>query len=1087
MLFHPLWCGAPRPGRVSNRLVVLLVPGLLACAAIVVIVNRTTPGDARSYSEFHAKADESVLAGDFPTALACEIQGREWIGTIPDADLRFRAMERSLERSANFSMATGDIAGSIEWRKQLIEHLATEPSSENQHALRLHKALIDVQGQIERLPSPEREQVIRAKRAEVTGMQYQFYEMPWQAIDELAESATAFDEVLGPGNLLSALATARWLELKFRYSGVEDGLTSIQAVENSLIRWLGEDHLAVVEMRKVRGTHYEVLGDAGKMAEAYGEYLAHAEKILGPCHPSIARAWIMRGFACSRDGDFAAAGNCFDRAESLIRQLPGDPTFDLNLLNFYRFDYYLGQDREGEVIVAGEQSIKDLERLASNAVPDWNGPSTNSVRWLMAAICSRYSKSILYCPAGVFFEIRNLPDPQQEYSDQELFDIQINLSLKYIEKAQDILEQLKCQKSLDFVWVLANQSEHCYTVARQGPLDPDWEQADRLIDDAITTYAALAEQGNSFQMPRLLLAKGLITREMGDPRSAISIHEQAVKAASDNSIGRALAAMNLREMAVAWHQIGDSENAHQCMVQCLDQYNAIFYPSLYRHEGSDAMQLAAQLRRRLRDLVHVTEPANQEQALKTFEYVTRVKGIVSRTMAARARVPDSPQVRSLRSRLFNVTQDLSSSRISNAGSGRTSELEQMKKQLVAEAGRLVSMEEFQFETRSLARLQQVQPRDIALVEFYWQQRTDFVTTREYFAFVVTRDGEHLNVEMIPLGPSKPIDDLVESIYVQRSQLAHAGTSRGITGINDRNAADMAAAKAKLKAMVWSRIEPFLAGRTRVITCGDGHLDQVAWCELPGPQPGTLLLDEYHFSTSGNIRELIELLELPPSTADAVLAVGGLDYGDATNTNEPGFGSLPESRREIDRLAGLFAPRHVTLLTGVQATEAAVRQQLQQVGIACFATHGHIVDYDRQDVYQHPFSSCALVLSRANDSAGKAQDGLLTGEEIITMDLQNIGLVMLSACGAGGGRQETGEGIMGVQRAMMLAGARCCLASAWSVDDADAEMFINRFTDACFNAGQSKLQALRTAQMAMRELYPAEPERWANWKLSGDWR
>jgi CHAT domain-containing protein len=159
-------------------------------------------------------------------------------------------------------------------------------------------------------------------------------------------------------------------------------------------------------------------------------------------------------------------------------------------------------------------------------------------------------------------------------------------------------------------------------------------------------------------------------------------------------------------------------------------------------------------------------------------------------------------------------------------------------------------------------------------------------------------------------------------------------------------------------------------------------------------------------------------------------------------------------------------------------EAATSSELASYRIVHFATHGLLDD-------QHPELS-GLVLSLVDEN-GRPRDGFLRLNDIYNLRL-NPDLVVLSACQTGLGKEVRGEGLIGLTRGFMYAGARSVAASLWKVDDVATRELMMRFYGKMFKSGLRPAAALRAAQLEM--LKSSEwraPYYWAGFVLQGEWR
>jgi CHAT domain-containing protein/tetratricopeptide (TPR) repeat protein len=193
----------------------------------------------------------------------------------------------------------------------------------------------------------------------------------------------------------------------------------------------------------------------------------------------------------------------------------------------------------------------------------------------------------------------------------------------------------------------------------------------------------------------------------------------------------------------------------------------------------------------------------------------------------------------------------------------------------------------------------------------------------------------------------------------------------------------------------------------------------------------------------------------------------------------GFSRLPFSRREADAIAALLPRVSLLKATDFDASRSLVVEGgLEDRRIVHFATHGLVNS-------QHPELS-GLVLSLV-DKEGAPRNGFLRMHEIYNLRLP-ADLVVLSACQTALGREIRGEGLIGLTRGFMYAGARRVVASLWQVDDESTAELMKRFYRGMLKEGRRPPEALRTAQLELaRHPRWSAPFYWAGFVLQGEWR
>jgi CHAT domain-containing protein/tetratricopeptide (TPR) repeat protein len=193
-----------------------------------------------------------------------------------------------------------------------------------------------------------------------------------------------------------------------------------------------------------------------------------------------------------------------------------------------------------------------------------------------------------------------------------------------------------------------------------------------------------------------------------------------------------------------------------------------------------------------------------------------------------------------------------------------------------------------------------------------------------------------------------------------------------------------------------------------------------------------------------------------------------------------FGRLLSTRREAAAILALVPERErMQALDFMASRTTALRPELGEYRIVHFATHGMLNNV-------HPELS-GIILSLVDES-GQRQDGFLRLQDIYNLKL-SAELVVLSACKTGLGKDIKGEGLIGLTRGFMYAGAPRVVASLWKVDDRATSELMKRFYQGLLGAeALSASAALRQAQLSIwKQKQWRAPYYWAAFVLQGEWK
>ena len=427
------------------------------------------------------------------------------------------------------------------------------------------------------------------------------------------------------------------------------------------------------------------------------------------------------------------------------------------------------------------------------------------------------------------------------------------------------------------------------------------------------------------------------------------------------------------------------------------------------------------------------------------------------------------------------------------------------------------------------------PQDTALIDLVNYLHLDPSTVDEVdpsamermVAFVVRPDRP--DVVIVRLGTTREVADLIKDW-------------RGSYGAGKAASSGHADPGVELRKRLWEPLAKHLEGVKLVLVSPDGPLNGLPWAALLGSHPGTFLVHEYAFAVVPVPQLLPELVRGKPRPANeqpSLLLAGGIAFGEQSAREAeapagklppvPVYRPLPGTESEVNDLAERFRRRFhqapAPLVLGEdQATKQAILAAAPAHRFLHLATHGFFAGESELSIVVageraaakrgvdlrwllgsagwHPGLLSGLVFAGVNRSDRRPEDTILTALEASELELEGVELVVLSACNTGRGQVAGGEGVLGLQRAFQLAGARSVVASLWKVPDEETHQLMREFYRRVWAEKPiSRAEALRQAQLWMLEHWkgrggverpdsaqgPPPPYVWAAFVLSGDWR
>ena len=395
----------------------------------------------------------------------------------------------------------------------------------------------------------------------------------------------------------------------------------------------------------------------------------------------------------------------------------------------------------------------------------------------------------------------------------------------------------------------------------------------------------------------------------------------------------------------------------------------------------------------------------------------------------------------------------------------------------------------------------------------------------YYVLIVTPKG---HAKFQELGDCGQIDAQIEVYQEHMSELFRRGSP---TAKDDSAYSTLAR---NLYARIWQPIEPHLSEQTQTFVIPESRIYDIPLATLKDNED-QYLVERYTFQYLSSARDLMRPDE-SKNVNSGILVLGDPDFNrrcdspvtpsqnttvefasrtgsqamnlrkalvDCESIRNLVAAPLPASRLEIEAIASHFSDgggERVTKLEGCSASEAALCSCIVSARIAHIATHGFNISTaclensrDKDSLSLGFFSTInpllrsGLILAGANrDFSSETDDGIVTALDILGMDLTGTEVVTLSACQTAKGVAIEREGLFGLQRAFLLAGANVVVSSVWPLIDSESADLMSELyvTDNISISARLRALQLERLDKSRRAGKSTHPLTWGGFLITG---
>ncbi|MBA4348538.1 MAG: kinesin [Thermodesulfovibrio sp.] len=855
---------------------------------------------------------------------------------------------------------------------------------------------------------------------------------------------------------------------------------------------LSKDHFDVATSINNLAELYRVTGRYSEAEPLYKRSLGMIEKILGSEHPDVATSLNNLALLYESTGRYSEAEPLYKRSLAIKEKALGKDHPDVatslnNLAELYR-----NTGRYAEADPLYKRSLEIMEKALGMEHP--------------SVATSLNNLALLYDSTGMYAEAESL-----------------------YKKSFGIREKALGKEHPDVATSLNNLAELYRVTGRYSEAEPLYKRSLAIMEKALGkehpyTAGSLNNLALLYESTgRYAEAEPLFKRSLEIYEKALG-NEQPSVAASLNNLAVLYARMDKHSESHYFFKRGITVDdiVKENTFLLLNEKQKITY--INQKEGTIHGFMSHTVKHMQSSSQSITD---------TFNAWLKWKGAVAeaqgRYMDAAMQSGD-PEIKNKFDELTNIRREIAKMQLSKPDKGsfedyrnRIAELQKQKETLEAELSRL--SKDFALEKTigraDVKNISEILPKDSTYIDFARIKFYNFKTNKwdkpKYLAFVLI-PHKIPEVKLIEIADAEEIEKHVRAYLQEMNKIKTSGETP--------NKIVLDKAARTIYDIAIKPLEKYIAGKKQLFISPDGNLNLIPFEALVTPD-NKYFIENHTINYIAAGRDIIRFTDTNTAKGDAlIIADPDYDMGltertqvaQAINTTQTLRGSvsrdastlsferLPDTKLEADAIEKVLKKKFKVKNYQNKKAIEEVMFSTETPKILHLATHGYFLNdeelkgsketrgitiklkegfeiRDETINIENPMLRSGIVFAGVNASLKAGRDeGMVSAEKILGLNLKGTDLVVLSACETGVGDVKNGEGVFGLKRAFILSGAKTLVMSLWSVPSAETTELMTEFYT-LISEGRSKSDALREAKLNMMKK-KSNPFYWGAFVMTG---